>query len=512
MSIDEPQVPVDPEVTIDPNATTGSEAKEAETVTGPTDESSPATNEHVIQEFPHTKPLKNLESVDWAGLQENLSFISGNIADLNVIAKNYPNIDAAGDVKHREWLTNLTAAQQSFNRGNVFANSVTREDSEWGQYVQHEGERLGASRPRFSEGGAVLSGERAVLRVAAQVGLGSIVQIPLWHTGIWISFKAPPESAILELERRISNDKVSLGRATSGMVFSNSGVYTTSSLVNFALNYVFDTNAQEVNPDYLKSIIKITDIPALLWGLALAIYPNGYPYAQSCINPATTCAHVIKEQLDLGKLIWTDRSALTEWQRRRMANRKARMSVEDLKRYAGEHTHGGDRVVELTDTVSMRLKVPTLDEFEASGFAWVDGIVQMMEDSFKVPLRGEERDAYISSQGRLTTMRQYSHWVGEVIVPDTEISTDRETIDSLMDLFSAEETLRDAYITEMGRYIEDSTISLIGLPRHNCPACNYPQMSDADKKHPFLIPVDAAQLFFTLLSQRINKVLTKSYL
>lgn len=472
------------------------------------------TNPNVTQSFPHSKPVpeKDIARIDFDADQEHLSLLGGDAFDLNELIDAFPNINSTGDVKMRRWATELKLAQETLLRGNPLAASLEREGSDWQQFVNHEGEKIGASRPKFGDGGNVLTGERAILRVAAATGLGSIVQVPLWHTGIWLSFKSPPESAILELERRIANDKTTLGRLTNGMIFSNTSVYQNSYLLNFAFQYVFDTNAKELNVDYLKSIIKVTDIPAILWGLGLAIYPNGYPYVQACANIEGSCQHLIKEMLDLGKLVWTDNRALTEWQRKRMTQRKQRMTDEDIKRYEQEHTRGGIKLVELTPTVSMNLRTPVLQDYENSGFSWIDSIVQMMENAFQVPLKGQERDEYITNQGRLTTMRQYGHWVGEVLVPDTEISDDRDTIEGLAALFSGDAEIRDRFIEEIGKFIDGATISLVALPKHNCPACQFPQASVDEKRHPHLIPLDVARVFFSLLYQRTNKVLTRTYL
>lgn len=472
------------------------------------------TNPNVTQDFPHSIPVpeKLAKKVDFDADNEHLSLLGGDAFDLNELIDNYPNINSNGDPKMRRWAQEIKQAQEAFMRGNPLAASLDREGSDWRQYVEFEGSKLGASRPKFGDSGTVLTGERALLRVGAITGLGSIVQVPLWHTGIWLSFKSPPESAILELERRITNDKTTLGRLTNGMIFSNTSVYQNAYLLNFAFQYVFDTNAKELNVDYLKSIIKVTDIPTILWGLALAIYPNGYPYVQACSNTEGSCQHLLKELLDLGKLIFTDNQSLSEWQRRRMNQRKARMTDEDIKRYEQEHVRGGIKEVELTPVVSMNLRVPTIQSYEDSGYSWIGGIVEMMENAFQVPLKGNERDEYITSQGRLTTMRQYGHWVGEVIVPDVELSDDRETVEALAGMFSSDEELRNRFIEEIGKFIDSSTVSLVALPKHNCPACNWPQGGTAEKRHPHLIPLDVARVFFTLLYQRTNRVLTRTYL
>jgi hypothetical protein len=191
-----------------------------------------------------------------------------------------------------------------------------------------------------------------------------------------------------------------------------------------------------------------------------------------------------------------------------MSKRNVKASDVDIKRYQEEHINIGSRSVSINEDLTMVLDVPTIQQYEDSGFAWVDGIVRMMEDSFAVSLQGNQRNSYIAAQGKLTSMRQYGHWVSKIIIGEEETDDDRETIEELVGLFSSDETISDKFITEVGKYIDDSTISLIAIPTYDCPACNYNQSEDT--KHPYLITLDVAQIFFILLDQRMEKVEDRS--
>jgi hypothetical protein len=133
----------------------------------------------------------------------------------------------------------------------------------------------------------------------------------------------------------------------------------------------------------------------------------------------------------------------------------------------------------------------------------------MLEDSFGVSLAGQERNAYISEQGRITALRQYSHWVSKVTIEEEEVGDDRDTIEALMGLLSSDEQISKTFFEEVGKYIDDSVLSLIAIPKHKCPACGHEQSSD-EKAHPYLIPLDVSKVFFTLLTHRISKALQRS--
>jgi len=195
-----------------------------------------------------------------------------------------------------------------------------------------------------------------------------------------------------------------------------------------------------------------------------------------------------------------------------MSKRTDKFTDEDLKRYEQEHQRGGDFTITLAEGLRAKLHVPTIAQYEKSGFTWVDGIVKLLEGSLGVSLKGKERDDYITDQGRLTALRQYSHWVNRIEVGEDAIE-DYETIEALLGTLSSDETISKNFFEAVGKYIDDATISVIALPKYQCPACGGEQRADVhEKKHPHLLPIDVVRVFFTLLDQRIFKALTKPQL
>jgi hypothetical protein len=63
-----------------------------------------------------------------------------------------------------------------------------------------------------------------------------------------------------------------------------------------------------------------------------------------------------------------------------------------------------------------------------------------------------------------------------------------------------------AIVAGVREHIEAATISVVGTPKTPCPKCQQEiELTDEDKKHPKIIPVDALNLFFTLLSLKLEK-------
>ena len=442
-----------------------------------------------------------------------LSLLNRDMRELDKVSESYPKMDSSSGSIGQSWTSAYIQGMENLLKGSALSDAVERADSAWRQKVDADGEKLAAGRPRFgSSEGSVISGERALMKATNLLGLGAVVQVPLWHTGIWVSMKAPSESSLLELERRIANEKITLGRSTSGMVFSNTGIYITSYVVNFILNHIYDASVKNISQDHLKSIIKSPDIPLLVWGMACAIYPDGYDYARPCTTNPAECQHVVEGKINLAKLVWTDTDALTLQQRRMMARRNDKFTDEEIRRYQDDHIRGGNKTIDLHEELRVKLKVPTIAEYERSGFSWVDGIVSLLEGSLGVSLKGQERDDYIISQGRLTAIRQYAHWVEEISVGEDTIE-DEETIDALLGNLSSKEEISDQFFEKVGQYIDESVISLVAIPKYRCPACGGEQKGDVHNvKHPHLLPLDVLKVFFTLHNQRMYRALTKAHL
>lgn len=416
-----------------------------------------------------------------------------------------PNVEYTSSEQGMRWLEAIQGAADHFEPGQIFSSTAQREGSLYRQYVKNGEERLGAGKPRqsSSEGPSVLSGERALQRLTSAMGLGTVVRIPLWHSGIWISIKAASDGDLLELERAIAFDKITLGRQTYGMVFSNSTVYIASRVMNFILDRVHSSSLHSDSRKALKRAIRVQDLPLIIWGMMCANHPNGFPFSQPCTADVENCQHVTEETLNLSKLCWTDNNALTSQQLTHMADRDKTYRQEDLERYTSDHTYGHPKVVSVTDRIKVRLKSPTLEEFETSGFKWVDGIVEMVRGAMGGDQSQEELNRAITNQAMASTLLQYAHWVDEVIIDDTDTIVDRKTIDSTLNWMSADKEAADTLFTQIAEYIDDSTISLIAIPHYDCPACSK-EMSNNHHRYTNLIPLGAMQLFFTLLGQRIQ--------
>lgn len=499
---DNPQTPLDPK----------SSDKDTVEPQTPAVDQSPKEGKSFTEDKTCIEPL-DPRTLDADALNEEdaLSLLNTSIADFEEIVSKQPKSAVSESSKDiQQWYVEMQTAMRCLVRGNVYQSALNRKDSHWRQHVEFNDQQLSAGRllPK-DHGGATLSGEAAVLKVKSILGLGTIITIPLWHSGIWVSLKAPSDAALLELNRRIASEKINLGRQTMGMVFSNTSVYIKSYLVNLVLAHIYDCSLPEYDVDVLKSTILVTDIPHLIWGILCTIYPSGYTLHEPCVANPADCQYVARAKINLTRLCWVDNSALNDVQKRHMVKRRQKFTSDEVKAYQKAY-HYSTKEVSLKDGLKAVLKVPTVAQYEDSGYKWVDGIIKMTEDAFDVTLRGEQREQYIENQGAITALRQYSHWIDEFLLGDDENGfasiVDRETIDDLCNEFSGDLTIRNTLLEHIGHYIDDSSISIIGYPNSPCPSCGGHYRGEKDFI-PDLIPLDIEQVFFILIRQRLRRAL-----
>jgi hypothetical protein len=439
-------------------------------------------------------------------VDELIMLPAGTNDEINVALAATPNVRLDDTEQTREWAFVLNEGTKITQIGSAFEASVRREDSMWVQEIPSELGVLAGAAPQFKDKpGVLLTGERAVLRLRHLTGQGSVYQVPLWHSGFWVTFKAPSDGAILELQRRIMQEKIDLGRHVHGLAFSNHSVYTAGWMTDFALNHIYDTNIKDIAPEQLRELIVSLDLPSVFWGIACVQWPNGFKYAQACANDPSKCQEVVRELIDVTKLQWCDQRVLTPWQVSHMASRNKKVTLDQIEKYRSEFVVGKPRVVELAPGVKATLKVPTVADYLTSGNKWVGAIVQMIDKAFSLSPEDGQRNQFITEQGQASTMRQFGHWLQELELPGDQKITDQETLEMSLDSLSGKEKIVDNFLNAVGKFMDEATSCVIAIPTHDCPKCGHKRGSNLPR-YPHLLPLDVMATFFILLGQKATSI------
>lgn len=401
-------------------------------------------------------------------------------------------------------VTMMRALENIFQDG--YYQDVFR-TGDWAQSVRHNDTELGTRKVKM---------ERVsdpVLQIRSAIGQGTLVQIPLWNTGIWVTLRAPANNELLELDQRIRMEKQTLGRYSNGMVFSNTEVYTVDHLARFALDHVYAATYEFETNDTtqeLLELVKSTDFPQLMYGMLCAMYPDGYPFRQPCVAKPNECDHVDELILSMPRLSWTDRSRLTAKQKRMMASRTAKMTRAQIDEYQAEFPHD-NRAIELKRGVKAIMGVPSLREQIDSGYRWVDGITEATNKAFGMKLSEVDRYRYVQQQGLMSSLRQYGHWITRFEYSaqdgvDPTVIDDPIKKDETLEALSGDEAILKLLDDSILKWIDNCSVTVIGLAKSTCPKCQQ-QPSEEVTKHPHLIPLDVGYIFFTLVALKLKQII-----
>lgn len=431
--------------------------------------------------------------------------------------RNFPVLDMANTPQAKDvWAPAVQDSLTHQSYEELYEDSLAREGSSWKQGVDVNNGRYGGAIPKVKpREGQDLQGERAVIQAMRHIGLGTQFTEAMWHSGIWITFKAPTDTEIIELNRQLFADKIQFGRYTHGLAFSNVSSFMIDRVVNFALDHVYTTTLEDhpgkINSRGLKDVLLSQDIPTLLTGFLSSMYAKGFNYRRACTADPEKCMHVIEEVVNISKLVFVDNNALTERQKVFMMNRQSRCrTMKEVKDYQSESLRQAKRVIKLREGTQhefkMTIKSPTISEYVEAGYKWIDGITQLVEQALVNESSPDAREHYVQVHGQATFMRQYSHFVECISLPGGDI-TDKESVEKTLGVLSSDDAVRNKFTEEVIKYINDSTISIVGIPVFDCPVCGKEQVEEHGfKKFKNIIPLDVLQSFFGLVTQRVAKI------
>ena len=419
----------------------------------------------------------------------------------------------------QKWLSCFQNAKEAYVPGNSFNTALHRSDSDWRQSTVHKDFEMSvmAGEPLKTKSSGDLSGEDAILKINSALNLGAIIKVPLWHSGIWVTIKAPSSTTLITVDRMIANEKIILGRQTNGMVFSNVSVYLRKTLIDLAMDSITDSSMIEFTKGKLLDCIKVTDYPTLVWGLACSIYQDGYQISQPCINDISKCNHVVEEKVSLSKLAWIDNWTISDISKDFMlSSLKNKKEIDEILAYQETCAWNSGKRVPVTDKFDINLKVPTLKEDLDGGIKWVEGIVREVDQLFTdVEEDTDIKNVRISERARASTLQQYVSWIAscdiiEGIDDDCEIKTitDRDTIALACESMTSNIEACDIIFRAIGELIDESTICVIGIPSYECPKCGK-HNAIKGSKHPEVIPLAIDENFFILIRHWTLKVVNQ---
>lgn len=459
-------------------------------------------------------------------------YLTGLLSSVKTSLDNNQEVldDDNPSLEKMEWAASIERAENAMPFRDELAGVGRRPNSTWEQMIntRTEGQpmirgpindKLGKSPIKNSN-----RASEVLARITNMLELGNVSYIPLFHTGIWIRLRTPSTAAIARLDEIITSEKAQYGTQTRGEIFSNENVILRRHVANFILDHVtYSTAPDGWDKEYLKSIIKVTDLDEMMRGIMQTRYPDGYPFRQPCTANPKECQHVVEGTLDLREIQWTDTSALTDYQKKIMENMKRPITQEQLERYqeefadrrtsrvvltSGQHDKNNyDEITgEVINGVVINIETPTLEKDEEYGIRWVNVLTRDLNETLGEKASAKERREFLAKRTSFNYLRTYAQWIKSIeIYEGGELfasTTDQEELEELFEYISSSFKYVLKFREGVEKHAERCIVHMVGIKNYECPNCGKKHETREGNFH-LIVPIDMLSAFFILVRSSV---------
>ena len=508
------------------------------------------TLEKVDQPAPTVEPIKKVKGkegipVDYPEVEHTVEILSDPLKPLTKPSDNTRGFDEwAGSIEAMEAVVGVTSQKfaQAEQRGRtpkltqLEASMIDIQNDAVGSKMMHEFQYVvGANwsqgirtatttmplivpikNPNYGDSKYV--GTDAVPLLQNRMKIGSTLGVFLPHTGIYFIIVSPTDGELLDTLSVINTQRVETLRASSGILMGNSNYYIYRQVLNLFLNSITNCSFRSWNREQLTDLIDERDINIIATALMASVYVDGYEYTQTCglrlkddeslteeerakNPPDEICDHRSEFLADLMRTVFIDNSRLNEFQRNIAVSAIHPRSLEEIKDYQQQHYLGYRKSYEITEGVEFVYRAQSIKTSMEAGEKWIGEISQIVDSIITFKNDDDERNMMIDHRINMARIREFSHWVDDIVV-DGQSLNDRAKINALLNSLSRNTDVMRKVSETLGEFQRLSMIAITAIPRATCPSCQKTDKRDLDiSKH--LIPQDAVSRLFTLVRQRV---------
>ena len=363
----------------------------------------------------------------------------------------------------------------------------------------------------------VSKSKAALLKLKQASGIGSHVNMALWHSGFYVTVEPMSDEDILRLELEITEELTRVGKATNTLVYSNYSILFAEVILKYFKNKIVATSLSLDEEQDILDYIHINDINIIATNMALSMYPNGFNAVIPCSNDTKlengkpACSNMKRVKLDLASLQWEDMSMLTTKHIQQMNKTNPNtVSVDDVIEYQRTLPNNGE-VIETfklpygdddTLEVNVTIQAPNVTYYLEAGKDFINTLRYNANEIVKSSKQITEPEQAEELLVKSYYLQLYIHYIRSVKIDNAKLTTIDEIKDALDTMVSNEE-VRTKFLSVINEYINASLVSIVGIPNFICDKCKQPQ-----SKHE-LIPLAVYEYFFILLHSRYEKVMEK---
>jgi len=361
------------------------------------------------------------------------------------------------------------------------------------------------------------TGKAALLKLVKAAGVGAITQIPLYHSGFWITVRPLKDTEIINLGLDLSNAISELNKSTLGIVNTLSNLPYVEKITNLLNDIILNTTLKLEEDEDILDYININDLYTIAWGIAKSMYPKGMDIIVPCKNNAVVdentglpkCTYKAKARVDIDKLFWVDKTKLTKDHILQMSKRKPNSVTKDeVKEY--QETLPTNEPLSFTldsedgSRIDITLQSCNVNRYLELGYNLVEQIEDYLDSVInKLNVRDEEaKDNAKERILRAFYLKSYTHLFKEIRIDDARLETVEE-INEALEVFDSSVEFSKVIKDKLIEFLDRKLVTVIGIPNFTCPTCREVQSEDA------IIPIAVYEYFFLLVNSRYNVIMEK---
>ena len=203
-----------------------------------------------------------------------------------------------------------------------------------------------------------------------------------------------------------------------------------------------------------------------------------------------------------------------------MANTNSKRTLKDLEQYRSTHAAKSQIKLALDDDLIdggiINLSMITAQQYIDACDQWIEEIVKKIDTTISDKTSLRRRDVLIQDTFNLSVCREYGHMVESICLDgltkeddgidrDSKPIVDRISIATLLSEYSSIPEFSKQIIKGALSFIEENTITHVGIPPHTCSKCKQLSVHAEPGKPLTLIPLNPITTFFTLRNLKLQR-------
>ncbi|EPU3828946.1 hypothetical protein ACVWU4_000927 [Campylobacter coli] len=440
-------------------------------------------------------------------------------------------------------MTNLLSTPTNlFNSGDVYSKNV-HETEHCNSIKLGEAELVTKSLKHKDQ---KLTQARGLAALKSLLNLGEITQVPLWHSGFWVTLNTPTIKDMISLDLELTNSQVELGRQTTGLIYSNYNVIFNKIVINFIKRLIIDTSIKLDTNDDILDYINVQDLYPLVNGLISAMYPSGIKYVQRCANSFETqeeidklkertkdfdsikdieihskCEYTVQGRLDAKKLLWVNRKVLDKSMLEHMSNRRpgsvSKTQVEEyVKSLKTKLNFDNVRTLKSEENdidIKFIITPPSLNKYIREGEIWVEEVISAAQELYTDSDTDEDKNMKIETIVNTMALGLYGSYVNEIKIEKDgkQVEIDGDDLKTALAICSEDNKIYYQFEQTIKSVLEESAIAIVGMPTFICPKCQKDITGDNKLNNKWfkeIIPLNMLVPFFHLNQLRCSNIVT----